>query len=35
VRRKEDVLTVPGYAEMERHIMRLMREQGAEEEQEG
>ena len=34
VRRKEDVLTVPGYAEMERHIMKLMREQGAEEEQE-
>ena len=35
VRRKEDVLTVPGYAEMERHIMKLMREQGSEEEQEG
>jgi ABC-type nitrate/sulfonate/bicarbonate transport system ATPase subunit len=34
VRRKEDVLTVPGYAEMERHIMKLMREQGSEEEQE-
>ena len=35
VRRKEDMLTVPGYAEMERHIMRLMREQGAEHEDEG
>jgi ABC-type nitrate/sulfonate/bicarbonate transport system ATPase subunit len=35
VRRKEDVLTMPGYAEMERHIMKLMREQGAAEEQEG
>jgi NitT/TauT family transport system ATP-binding protein len=34
VRRKEDVLTMPGYAEMERHIMKLMREQGAEDEQE-
>jgi ABC-type nitrate/sulfonate/bicarbonate transport system ATPase subunit len=29
VRRKEDVLTIGGYTEMERHIMRLMREQGA------
>jgi len=26
--KKEDVLTLPGYADMERHIMRLMREQG-------
>jgi NitT/TauT family transport system ATP-binding protein len=34
VRLKEDVLTMPGYAEMERHIMKLMREQGAAEEQE-
>jgi ABC-type nitrate/sulfonate/bicarbonate transport system ATPase subunit len=33
VRRKEDVLTVPGYAEMERDIMKLMREQGSNEEQ--
>ncbi|HEY9081164.1 ABC transporter ATP-binding protein [Magnetovibrio sp.] len=27
--KKEDVLTLPGYADMERRIMRLMREQGA------
>ena len=33
VRRKEDVLTVPGYTEMERDIMKLMREQGSNEEQ--
>jgi len=26
--KKEDALTLPGYADMERHIMRLMREQG-------
>ena len=28
-RHKEEVLELPGYAELERHIMRLMREQAA------